>query len=444
MTPPRTATESRERLLKDPRVERWYKNRATRSTADNYLDALDRFLRRNDIDLDGFESIARAQRDGKGKDQRFADLVLRWVENERKAGRPDSYLATNWAAVKSYLKSVEAAPSWTPKLKIRAATTISTERVPTPQELRAVLDRTSIPRTRAAILFLATTGVRPGVLASRATVDGLRLRDLPDLDVKKLEIGRRPFVVRVPVQLSKGGSAYFCFGNDEAAEAILAYLRLRRDKRDERLDGSSALFAPEPKMTPEHARRAPDGAEFLSEKGFSHEIRRALRKVQPSGVRWRPYVLRAFTSSQLMVAENAQLITRDYREFLLGHTADIGRRYNVAKGKASEAIENDLRKSYNRAADRYLRILTVDERRDSATQLKVELLKMVGYTAVEAESLVADEKSDVAKLVRAKLGSSASPEPQRIVSVEEAQSLLRDGWKVQTAVGASLVLNPPN
>ncbi len=83
--------ESRERLLADSRVARWYKNRGTRSTSDTYLANLELFLRRTDLRLGDLLEIARAQRNGDGNEGRFADVVLSWVEKERRAERPDAY-----------------------------------------------------------------------------------------------------------------------------------------------------------------------------------------------------------------------------------------------------------------------------------------------------------------------------------------------------------------
>lgn len=442
--------ESRECLLADPRVERWYKNRGTKSTSETYLANLELFLRRADIDVDRLIRIASAQRNGKGKDGRFADLILTWVEKEREAGRPDAYLAVVWASLRSFLKSVEAAPSWVPKLKVRSGSTILNEVVPTPEQLRAVLDRTAIPRTRAAILFLATTGVRPGVVASRATANGLRLRDLPDLDVTTLSLSQVPFRVNVPAELSKGGSGYFTFGTAETGEALTAYLR-HRVARGEELTPASALFAPEPKTPDAHLRMAEDNVAFLSEKGFSQEIRIALRKTQPEGVRWRPYVLRSFASSQLMLAENAGLITRDAREFMLGHVADIGRRYNIGKGRVRSDLENDVREMYTRASDRFLRVLTISERGVDYRPILRVLLSGAGYTKAQIDAMGDLSEERVIEAIRAKRNETVqveAPKPgenAKVVPVSDLDRYLSAGWKPISAAGSDrFVIGAPN
>ncbi|MGD0588260.1 MAG: hypothetical protein ABSA63_05645 [Thermoplasmata archaeon] len=441
--------ESRERLLADPRVLRWYKNRGTRSTSDSYLANLELFMRRNDLSVDLLLKLARGQRNGSGEDGHFADTILRWVETERKAGRPDSYLATVWASVRSFLKSQEAAPSWVPNLKVRSATTIMNEVVPTPEQLRAVLDRNPVVRTRAAILVLATTGIRPGVIGSRTSPNGLRLRDLPDLDLGTLSFSRVPFQVVVPAELSKGGSSYFSFGTEETANALVAYLKLRVE-RGEKLTPSCALFAPEPKTPHVHLRTDVDGTAFLSEKGFSQEVRLALRRAKPTGVRWRPYVLRSFASSQFMLAENAGLLSRDYREFFMGHTADIAKKYNVAKGRVRGDIADQMREAYAAASSRFFRILTLSElANDSRPGLRV-ILSVVGYTKKEIDAMgelteeIAREKA-LAKLDEGRKVDAPSPgDKPRTVSLSELDLYLEKGWRPIAPAGERFVVGAPN
>lgn len=450
MTAPTSVQERRERLLADPRVSGWFKNRGKRSTAESYLSNLELFLRRTSCDIGDLVKIAKARRSD-GEDLRFPSLVLEWVETERKAGRPDAYLATIWAAVRSFLGSIEAAPDWVPKLKVRAATTIADEIVPTPEQLRAVLGMNPTPRTRATILLLATSGIRPGVLGSRTTPAGLRLRDLPDLDIKTLEFRRVPFRIVVPADLSKGGDSYSCFATQETATELLAYLRHRRNERKEKLVPASAVIGPEPKTPETHRRVAEDGIEFLREKGLGDMVRLALAKARPAGVRWRPYALRGFASSQLMVAENAQLVTRDQREYLLGHATDIGRRYNLGKGRMSTVLEEDLREAYSRAADRFLRILTVsDAGVDYRPVLRV-LLASAGYSKKEVGAMGDLSEEQVIEAIRAKRAEGREvPTPKagenaRVVSTSELGEWLGKGWKPISPAGADrYVVGAPN
>lgn len=447
--------ERRETLLGDPRVKRWYKDHRTPSTAEVQLTQLELFLRRTRVTVDVLLDLARAQRGRRSK--KFEDLVHAWVESEREGGRPDSYLATNWYAVRSFLRHEESAPEWAPKLKVRFGTTIANEVVPTPEQLRAVLDRTPVPRIRSLILMLGTSGMRIGVLGARFSINGLRLRDLPDLEIERLKFRRVPFRINVPAELSKGGSAYFTFATEETANEYVGYLRVRRE-RGEKLGPASAVFAPEPKASNVHLRVAGDGTAFISEKGLADEIRRAFAKVSPAGVRWRPYVLRSFTSSQLMLAENAGLITRDAREFLLAHTADVGRRYNLSKGRVRSDLEQEVHEMYSRSAQRFLRILTLSEPESLRQEFRTLLLVKEGLPIAEAEQWARLPAEEILKRLSDRHARNSSPAgaatsaapngrvpgAQRIVSVEEAEALLPQGWEVFASAGEKLVVRLAN
>lgn len=440
--------ERREALLADPRIKRWYKDHRAESTAEVQLAQLELFLRRTKLDVDAFLTLAKAQLSGKSR--RFEDTILGWIESERKAGRPDSYIGTNWHALRSFLKHEELAPAWSPKLKVRFGTTIMNEVVPTPEQLRAVLDRTPVPRVRSLILMLATSGVRIGVLGARFAPNGLRLRSLPDLDLEKIAFRRTPFRIDVPAELSKSGSAYFALASEEAATEYLTYLR-QRVERGEKLSPASAVFAPEPKASNVHLRLAPDGAAFISEKGLADEIRRAFAKVIPPGTRWRPYVLRAFASSQMMLAENAGLMTRDVRETLLGHTADIGRKYNLAKGRVRSDLEEEVRVMYTRAADKFLRVLTISETGVDYRPILRVLLAGAGYSKKEVDAMGDLTEETVIAAIRAKRSESVPiPAPKkgdraRTVAVSDLDRFLEAGWTPIAPAGSDrFVVGAPN
>lgn len=444
--------ERRDALLSDPRILRWFKDHRAASTAEVQLTQFELFLRRTGLDVDHLLSLAKAQ--ATGKSRRFEDAIHAWIETERKAGRPDSYIGTNWAAVRSFLKHEEAAPSWTPKLKVRFGTTLMTEVVPSPEQLRAVLDRTPVHRVRALILLLSTSGIRPGVLGNRFDPpNGLRLGAFPDLrldgpDGPRFE--RTPIRINVPAELSKGGQQYFAMATEEAATEYILYLR-ERIARGEHLTGQSAAFAPEPKASHIHLRRAADGTAFLNEKGLADEVRRAFAKTIPEGVRWRVYVLRAFASSQMTVAESAHLITRDAREFLLGHVADIGRRYNLGKGKVRADLEEDVREQYARVADSHLRILTIAERGVDYRPVLRVLLAGAGYSKAQIDAMGELTEDTVIAAIREKRTAGVEvPRPKpgdnaRTVSVGELDRWLELGWKPIAPAGSErFVIGAPN
>ncbi len=434
----------------DPEIRRWYDGHRSASTARVQLYQLELFSRR--VGKSPSEIAALGRRQAKRKDHEFEDLVLGWVAAERAAGRPDSYLSVVYAAVRSWLKHEESLPSWSPKLRVRFGATILNEIVPTPEQLRAVLDRTPVPRLRALLLILATSGIRPGVLACDERPAGLRLKNLPALSVspKPHFEGTAPFKVEVPAELSKAGNAYWSYITDEAAVEYVRYLEIRVE-RGESLTPDSAVFSPEPKAPAVQSRRAPDGVAFLSEGAVSNQLRLVLRKVQPDGVRWRPYVLRAFASSQFMLGENARLMNRNTRDLLLGHKATIDQRYNSAKGRLRDDIEAGIREQYAAVADQYLRILTISERGVDYRPILRVLLSGAGYSKAQIDAMGELTEETTIEAIRAKRSEGVEvPRPKpgdnaRTVAVSELDRYLALGWKPIAPAGSErFVVGAPN
>ncbi len=200
---PGSVAERKEVLLADPRVKRWFKSRRSERTAHTQFSQLELFLRRASLDVGELLELGRDQSSHKPRE--FEDAVITWIDTERKAGRPEAYIAASWAAIRSFLKHEEAAPAWAPKFRIRSAETLVSGIVPTPEQLRAVLDRSPVPRVRALGPFLATSGIRIGALGARFSENGPRLRNPPGLKLDpEPHFDRFPFKVEIPSDLSKG------------------------------------------------------------------------------------------------------------------------------------------------------------------------------------------------------------------------------------------------
>jgi len=69
--------------------------------------------------------------------------------------------------------------------------------------------------------------------------------------------------------------------------------------------------------------------------------------------KWRPYVLRAYFDTQLMVTETHGKISHAYRQFWMGHKGDIEARYTTNKGRLPEGVIEDMRSSFS-ACEEYL------------------------------------------------------------------------------------------
>lgn len=424
-------------LRADRDIRAWYKDHRSTHTAEIQLVQLELFLRRLKKTHVEIAEMGRAQKESpSGKDRRLQELVQEWVDCQRKAGRPDSYIATNWAAVRSWLKFNEAAPQWAPKLRVRRGATLGNETVPTQQDLARILSVLST-RDRVIALLMAHSGVRPGVMGNRYETNGLRLRDLPDLDVRRLVFRRIPFLVVVPAPLSKTGSEYVTFGSTEAASAVTAYLAQRRRRR-EVLGPDSAVVRSEPKTSAPHVR------DFLSEKSIGTQLRKAMSQVAPRGRRWRAVVLRSFFSTQLESAERAGKTTRTLREAWMGHTTPIEYAYHLGKRLHPERLE-EMRKAYA-ACEPYL-LTSPTPSGDAQTDriLRVFLLTS-GFSEEEIRKLdlASMSDADIAELARRRVADAPALPRQRIVKEAEVPSMLEQGWLVRSQFNhESYVLERP-
>ncbi len=426
-------------LLGDPDIRRWHKDHRSASTADVQLAQLELFCRRKGVSPRDLVRLGRDQLSRRSRG--FQDLVSQWVDDMRKVGRPDSYIALNYAALRSWLKYNDAAPQWKPALIVRPGTTVENEQVPSVGDWRRVLGLTNV-RGRATILLLLSTGARIGVLANRYSTNGLRFRDLPDFDVETLKFTKMPFLVKIPPELSKTKRRYATFGTGEAAEAVEAYAA-ERANRGEKIALSSPVITVDKRARFDLRRRSTDGAIFLTEEGLSTDLKKALRVAIPENTP-RPYVTRAWTSTQLLLAESKGFITRDIRESLLGHSLGVAGRYNLDKKWRPDLVE-EMRETYRRCEPFLSTIPVKDERETQSRMVKVMLMGL-GYTEEELAGIDFDtlDVTVFQDLVTKKVAPLGSQSKQQVVDSKELPAYLEQGWTVVTAVnGHQVVLNPP-
>ncbi|EQD73182.1 integrase/recombinase, partial [mine drainage metagenome] len=346
MTPERGGRRPRDdtyraKALADPRVRSWWQSQRLGShiTADVNLRQLWAFL--IEAKLDPHQLVALA----KDEPEKLQEIIVEYADQLVNRGRLASYIAKTFVGVKSWLRFNGVEFHRFPKLKVLQGQSLSKERTPTPAELHRLLGVLD-PRGRMIALLMAHAGLRPGVLGSMDGTDGLTLGDLPELTLKGEPAFKRiPFLIVVAGTHSKNRLDYVTFGTQELAEAVLAYLA-DRQSRGEKLTPASPLvnlsaFA---SANYNHARVKSD---FITTTVITRGLRNAIAKVLPKGVEWRPYVLRAYCSTQLWAAGNHGKIDRDAREAILGHDLGVSGRYNLSKRLHPEMVE-ELRAAYAR------------------------------------------------------------------------------------------------
>ncbi len=430
-------------LLSDPLVRSWWEARSLRSrlSADQYLRHIGLSLER--LNLAPREVLDLARK----KPNHLRDLLVRDAAALKHDGRLDSYIAKYFEGLKSLFRFHDVPFDRFPKLSPIRGASLANERVPTPEELGRVLDRLPL-RSRVAALFMAHSGVRPAVLGSYRAEGGLTLADLPDLKLgEKTTLAEVPFLVRVPAELSKTRVSYLTFGSSQLASTLLAYLSERRED-GERLSAVSPVLAVRSTrgIATFHRKEARFVRGFVTTKAVVEEVGEALRLTAPEGVRWRPYVLRAYCSTRLLMAEGAGKITRDLREAILGHDLGISGRYTLGKTWGEDLLR-DGRAAYKRAEPYLLTNGSVTDSSEAVTRALRLLLTARGVPAEKLEGLDLAGKSDeeIVALLKT-VGAAIGPEKrtEKAVAVDDVPKLLEAGWEFVAPLNGSMaVLRAP-
>ena len=278
------------------------------------------------------------------------DLLLDYVSFLEKSGYAPSYIEDILKALRSwlsfnYVKLVR-------KIKIKNAdipVTLENEEIPSKTKLREILDAAST-RARVSISFMALAGLRPEVLGKYDSSDGLKLADIKDLEIKPdgtdVVFSNIPARIMVRPNLSKTGNQYFTYLPEIGCRFLQGYLR-ERIAAGETLNANSVAVTflkgyqtKCPKRNDSH-RKSP----FLATNTITRDIKAAFGII----IKERPYVLRAYFDTQLLLAESKGKITHAYRQFFMGHKGDIEAKYTTNKHRLPEHLIADMKEAYERS-----------------------------------------------------------------------------------------------
>ena len=135
--------------------------------------------------------------------------------------------------------------------------------------------------------------------------------------------------------LSKAGHEYFSFVTELEEKWILAYL-------NDRIASGDALGPEEPVIKP--LSKFAKG-KFVSSAIIERDVRNAMRP----RFKWRPYVLRAFFDTQLLIAESRGKVAHDFRVFWMGHKGSIEAKYTTNKSILSMALIDEMKDHFSDA-----------------------------------------------------------------------------------------------
>src|SRR3989454_12441784 len=111
------------------------------------------------------------------------------------------------------------------------------------------------------------------------------------------------------------------------------------------LTPESSVISPSTKLVTYRGKN--QGRKFMSTSRIEHEVRKTMRP----RFTWRPYVLRAYFDTQLLIAESRGKIAHDFRVFFMGHKGSIEAKYTTNKGVLPEALVSEMRDAFMRSEE---------------------------------------------------------------------------------------------
>lgn len=427
----------RERMLLDSDVKRWYDNLARGSpiTAEVRLRRLSLFCEQNKMTAKQLIVLGKSDR------KAVEDLIQDHVTRMEGQGKAPSYISGIIKAVKSWLDHNEAEIKRKIKVSNSAATpTIEDERVPEKGELKTLF-MYGTERSRVSIALVSQAGLRLETLGNESGTDGLKISDLPEIEIKdgRVELKRVPTMVAVRPTLSKARNKYFTFLTNEGCEYLKAYLE-KRMAEEEKLTPQSPVIAVTPGFEMKGRSRRNRGSSFICTRNISREIREAMRP----RFKWRPYVLRAYFDTQMLLAESHGKLPHPYRVFFMGHKGDMEARYTTNKGRLPEDLIEDMRRAFKESSE-YLETTPRPERdkREMLLEMWREQAKLYGIDPMKVKiekekklgkGLTLEEEEELLKVEIKKVTMPQTvndkPYVSKIISEDELTAYVEEGWEI--------------
>ncbi|MDE1863321.1 MAG: hypothetical protein KGI33_10475 [Thaumarchaeota archaeon] len=416
------------RLLVDDDVRRWYENlcRGSKLTASVRLRRLNLFCIQHKTSPGELVSI------GKQDPRKLDDLLHDHVAELESKKHAPSYIDDVLKAVRSWLSYnyIELKR----KIKIAnadVAVTLQNEQIPSKKELKEILDAAT-RRGRASISLMAFAGLRPQVLGKDDGSDALRMSDIPDLGIENetIHFKRMPAMIVVRPALSKAGHRYITFLTSQGCQHLLGYLK-GRIMEGEKITNDSPVISVNQGWDKKGGRTSNP---ILTTKSITVEIREAIWAVKKS----RPYVLRSYFDTQLLMAESHGKIAHAYRQFFMGHKGDMEARYTTNKGRLSDEMLEDMRRTFQQS-EQFLTTEEIQEKDKKELLLEMwrEQAKLYGINPMKIKiEKQRDEEGtpglddEILAIKDAIIKSREERYQGKLVSEENLVSFVEQGWDI--------------
>jgi len=297
----------------------------------------------------------------------FRDGFIDFVRELERKGKAGSYIVR----FKKVLRSWFAFNGLDVKLKVNIVgeydtPTIADERIPSKEELDRII-RMATPRGRVSIALMAFSGLRPESMGNYDGSDGLRLGDFVEAEItdEGLEVSKVPTMLVVRRGLSKVRHQYFTFVPEQTLTYINEHLA-ERVGNGEDLGKDAPLLGFDPRGIRKN--------KFLRTNLVTRDIKEAIKR---AGYSWRPYVLRAYFDTNMIIAESKGRISHPYLQFMMGHKGDIEARYSTNKCVLPPDMIEDMRKCYRECLPYLLTSAQPLEQSSIVLEAKLEALKSI-------------------------------------------------------------------
>ena len=411
-------------LLKNPLIRTWFDETKLRSirTADVNLRQLGLCL--HELKLDPAALLDEARSDPVRLRKRF----VAYASDLLKRGRLTSYIAKTFVGVSSFLRHHEVEFHGFPRLAVVRGVSIENERVPTQDELGRLLRALPL-RGQVSALLMAHSGLRPGAFSVYRAGDlALRLEDLPRPRYHAAGVPHSPISHSGArrTQQESTGIHYVRFRRALSHTYRISEGATRTAAMEQRRYGGSGVNFE--RLACRGGPRHSTSTGFVTVKALTAELRGGISKVVPNDTSWRPYVLRSYASTQLLLAESKGRIARDFREAILGHDLGVSGRYNLSK-KLQPTMVEEMRAAYKRC-EPFLSTIPSRTEQDSQAKMAKTMLMGLGYSEVELASVDFDNL-DVTlfqELVTKKMASTGASAKQELVDASDLRRYLsKDG-----------------
>jgi hypothetical protein len=337
-----TAKNKKIDLLKDTDLKRWHDNlaRGSKITAEVRLRRLAHFCKIHDMTPSELTKLA--QRDLRAVTDLIQDHIT-WMEEKNYS---PGYIENTIKSVKSWLAHFEIEIKRKIKITNAESTpTLENERVPNAEEITEIFNRTSL-REAVAVSLISKAGLRPQVMGNHDGTDGLTVGDIPDIVIENgvAKCLQEPPRIIVRKTLSKARHQYITFLSSVGTKKLLAYL-------NDRLVHGETITADSPLISPNTTHRYWRGRNTNKKFLPTLRISKLIRDVFRPRFQWRPYVLRAYFDTQLLMAESRGKIAHDFRVFFMGHKGSMEAKYTTNKGLLPDTLIQEMRDAFKRSEE---------------------------------------------------------------------------------------------